>query len=56
MFGLGTGELIVIFGIAAFIFGAGKLPQIGEGFGKAISGFAREIRKVGKGDDDERAP
>lgn len=57
MFGLGVGELLVIFGIAAFIFGAGKLPQIGEGFGKAISGFAREVRKVGRGeDDDERTP
>ena len=32
-------ELIVIFVIILIIFGAGKLPQIGENLGKAIRGF-----------------
>ena len=41
MFGLGTQELIVILVIIMIIFGAGKLPQIGEGLGRAIKNFKR---------------
>ncbi len=32
-------ELIIILVIALIIFGAGKLPQIGENLGKAIRNF-----------------
>ena len=40
MFGsLGITELILILAIVLIIFGAGKLPQLGEGIGKAIKGF-----------------
>lgn len=39
MFGLGLPELLVILLIALVIFGAGKLPEIGSGLGKAIRGF-----------------
>lgn len=38
-FGLGMGELLVILVIVLLIFGAGKLPQIGDAFGKAIRNF-----------------
>jgi len=41
MFGLGTQELIIILVIIMIIFGAGKLPQIGEGLGKAIKNFKK---------------
>ena len=42
MFGsLGFTELILILFIVLIIFGAGKLPQLGEGIGKAIKGFKR---------------
>lgn len=43
MFGLGMPELIIILLIAVVIFGAGKLPQIGEGLGKAIRGFRKSV-------------
>ncbi|MGC8767909.1 twin-arginine translocase TatA/TatE family subunit [Calditerrivibrio sp.] len=39
MFGLGTQEIILILLVALVIFGAGKLPQIGESMGKAIRNF-----------------
>jgi len=40
---LGLGELIVIFMIAFLVFGATRLPQIGEGMGKAIRNFRRGL-------------
>ena len=43
MFGLGMPELVIILVIALVIFGVGRLPQVGEGLGKAIRGFRREM-------------
>jgi sec-independent protein translocase protein TatA len=43
MFGLGMPELIVILIIVLVIFGANRLPQLGEGLGKAIKGFKKGI-------------
>ena len=42
MFGLGLPEILVILVIFLFLFGAKKLPQIGEGLGKTV----RELRKI----------
>ncbi len=39
MFGLGVGELLVILVIVLLIFGAGKLPQVGDALGRAIKNF-----------------
>lgn len=39
MFGIGTTELIIILVIVLIIFGAGKLPEIGGAFGKALKNF-----------------
>lgn len=44
MFGtMGFSELIIILLIILIIFGAGRLPQIGEGVGKALRGFKKEV-------------
>ena len=68
MFGIGASELIIILVIILIIFGVGKLPQVGEGLGKAIRGFKKgisepedsgtPIKKVGedRGDHDEKRP
>lgn len=46
MFGLGTTELIFILVIILIIFGAGKLPEIGSGLGKAIKNFKRSSNET----------
>ncbi|UVT15935.1 MAG: twin-arginine translocase TatA/TatE family subunit [Nitrospira sp.] len=46
MFGtMGFSELIIILVIVLIIFGAGRLPQIGEGVGKALKGFRKEVNE-----------
>lgn len=57
MFGLGMSELLVILVIILIIFGAGKLPEIGGGLGKAIRNFkdaTRETNEPGKIDTDKK--
>jgi TatA/E family protein of Tat protein translocase len=51
MFGtMGISELIIILVIVLIIFGAGKLPQIGEGVGKALRGFKKEVNDIPSAD------
>ena len=47
--GLGMPELLVILGIAVFIFGAGRIPEIARSLGKGI----REFKKAGKEISDD---
>jgi sec-independent protein translocase protein TatA len=46
MFGLGTGEMILIVVVLVLVFGATKLPQLGEGLGKSIRSFKRAVSEV----------
>ncbi|MFH1075409.1 MAG: twin-arginine translocase TatA/TatE family subunit [Pseudomonadota bacterium] len=46
MFGIGWMELVLILIIVLVIFGAGRLPEIGSGFGKAIKNFKKSIKDV----------
>ncbi|MDP9132362.1 MAG: twin-arginine translocase TatA/TatE family subunit [Nitrospirota bacterium] len=47
MFGsFGWMELVLILIIVLIIFGAGKIPQLGEGLGKAIKGFKKSVNEV----------
>jgi TatA/E family protein of Tat protein translocase len=41
---MGFGELLVILILVLLFFGAGRLPAIGEGLGKAIRGFKDSMR------------
>jgi sec-independent protein translocase protein TatA len=53
MFGLGMPELIVVLIIVLVIFGASRLPQLGEGLGKAIKGFKKGISDSTDGTKDQ---
>jgi len=59
MFGLGMSELFVILVIILIIFGAGKLPEIGGGIGKAIKNFKEATKDTSKEQDkieDDKKP
>jgi sec-independent protein translocase protein TatA len=62
MFGIGMPELIIILVIILIIFGAGKLPEIGAGMGKAIRNFKGasndsedEKKEAGKIEEDPKS-
>ena len=52
MFGLGVPEILIIAVILLFIFGAKRLPGIGEGLGKTV----KELRNVKKEIKGESTP
>ncbi len=54
MFGLGMPELVVILIIVLVIFGATRLPQLGEGLGKAIKGFKKGISDDNKDESGKK--
>lgn len=41
---MGIGELLVILVIVLIVFGAGKLPDIGEGLGRGIRNFRKAVK------------
>ncbi len=56
MFGLGMPELLVILLIVVVVFGASRLPQIGEGMGKMITNFRKSTNKKEEKPEDSDSP
>jgi sec-independent protein translocase protein TatA len=54
MFGLGLPELILIFIVALFVFGPGKLPELGAALGRGIRDFQKALSS--KDGDDQIEP
>ena len=44
MFGLGLPELLIVFAIVLFVFGWGRLPQLGSNLRQAIRNFKLATR------------
>jgi sec-independent protein translocase protein TatA len=49
---IGTMEVVIIVAVILLIFGPSKLPQLGEGIGKMLRGFKKEMKAI---DDDKAA-
>jgi sec-independent protein translocase protein TatA len=49
LFGLGPGELLLVFLVLVLLFGARKIPEIAQGMGKGI----REFKKAMRDTEDE---
>jgi len=54
-FGIGMGELVLILVIVTVVFGATKLPQLGDGLGRAIKNFKRSVGSLNEIDVTPRA-
>lgn len=55
MFGLGMQELLIVLVIVIVVFGATRLPQIGEGMGKMISNFRKSTKTLEKPEEEENS-
>ncbi|MES1204876.1 MAG: twin-arginine translocase TatA/TatE family subunit [Pseudomonadota bacterium] len=55
-FGMGFGELVLILVIVMVVFGATKLPQLGDGLGRAIKNFKRSVGALDEIDVTPRHP
>ena len=53
MFGLGVQELVIILVIVVVLFGASRLPQVGEGVGKMITNFRRGMKNATKDEKED---
>lgn len=42
-FGMGFGELVLIFAVLLLLFGAKRLPEVAQGMGKGIRDFKRAL-------------
>jgi sec-independent protein translocase protein TatA len=49
----GMGELLIILLIVLVVFGANKLPSIGDALGRSIKNFKRASKVEGEDDDKE---
>jgi sec-independent protein translocase protein TatA len=54
--GIGIPELLIILVIVLIIFGANKLPLIGEGLGKGIRNFKKGVKDRGEIDVTSKKP
>ena len=55
MLGLRMPELLLILAIVVLLFGANKLPQLGQGLGEGLRSFKKAFREAEKDDEQPAA-
>ena len=56
MFGLGVPELLIILAICLLLFGASRLPNLGQGLAQAIKNFRKTYREPNEIDVTPKGP
>jgi sec-independent protein translocase protein TatA len=56
MFGLGLPELLIILAICVLLFGATRLPALGEGLAQSIKNFRKTYREPDEIDVTPKEP
>lgn len=56
MFGLGVPELLIILAICLLLFGATRLPALGQGMAQAIKNFKKTFRQPDEIDVTPKGP
>ena len=59
MFGLGTGEIILILVAILLLFGAKRLPEVAQGLGKGVREFRKAMKDTSeelKGETEDKKP
>lgn len=58
LFGLGTGELVVIVIVVLLLFGGKKIPELMKGIGKGVRSFKKGMNEIedeiNKTDEEEK--
>jgi sec-independent protein translocase protein TatA len=50
---LGTGEVVIVTVVIVMVFGASKLPKLGEAVGQGLRNFKKSMREL---DEEEATP
>ena len=54
MFGLRMPELLIILAVVLLVFGAKKLPQLGQGLGESVKSFRKAFGEARPGGDETK--
>lgn len=54
MFGLGTGEIVLIALIVLLLFGARKIPELMRGLGQGVKNFKEGMKEITDTESDKK--
>lgn len=54
IFGLGTGELVIIALVILLLFGASKIPELMKGLGKGVKAFKDGVKDINDEASDKK--